>query len=204
MADFLEQLLNDGIRAKVLRFALLHPNEAITPSSAGNALHIPPLKVAVELNFFAKLGLLKKKVKPKSWTVDTEFKYFIPLRTFVSETAPGKREEVLRALKKVGKMHCIIIGGVFSDDSTTALDITLIGDKFDDKKLAVALRSLESFVGSELRYATFTIQEFRYRKAVNDRLIRDIIERPHQVLLDTLGLFALEPRKLRAKSYPQT
>jgi hypothetical protein len=43
-------------------------------------------------------------------------------------------------------------------------------------------------VGKELRYAFFSTDEFKYRMSMYDKLVRDILDYPHKVLLDKLGI----------------
>jgi hypothetical protein len=47
---------------------------------------------------------------------------------------------------------------------------------------------MEAEIGKELRYAYFSTDEFRYRLSMYDKLIRDILDYPHRVLLDKLGI----------------
>lgn len=191
MADFLEDLLDDEALTRVIRFVLQHPGEDLTPGSIGEGTHLLPLVVARKMAFLTRIGLLKKKANPKCWQLNAELPYLTALRQFADSTAPGKREEVTRVLRKVGRLQSIIIGGVFVEDAENEIDLTLVGDKIDEKKLAAALSELEVLVGRELRYTVFSLQEFRYRRTVNDRLVRYVLERPHMVVLDTMGLMAL-------------
>ena len=50
------------------------------------------------------------------------------------------------------------------------------------------MHALEAELGREIRYAFFTTPDFRYRLGVYDRLLRDVFDYPHRVLLDKIGL----------------
>ena len=47
---------------------------------------------------------------------------------------------------------------------------------------------MESEIGKELRYAFFDTQEFKYRMSIYDKLVRDILDYPHTVLVDKMGI----------------
>jgi hypothetical protein len=50
------------------------------------------------------------------------------------------------------------------------------------------VRSLESEMGKDIRYAVLTAPDFSYRMGMNDKLVRDVLDFPHRVLLDKIGL----------------
>jgi hypothetical protein len=65
----------------------------------------------------------------------------------------------------------------------------IIGEKLNERKVATALRALEAEQGREVAYAVFTPDEFKYRLDVFDRLVRDVLDYPHRVVLDKLRFF---------------
>ncbi len=70
------------------------------------------------------------------------------------------------------------------------MDILAVGDRLDEKKLGNAVRALEAELGRELRYAAFSTEEFKYRRGVYDRLIRDVFDYPNRIPLDRMGITA--------------
>jgi hypothetical protein len=56
-----------------------------------------------------------------------------------------------------------------------------------ESRLKSAIRDLEAHIGHELRYAAFSTADFTYRLGVYDRLIRDILDYPHQIIVDKLN-----------------
>src|SRR3989344_3768467 len=53
-----------------------------------------------------------------------------------------------------------------------------------EQALRAAVYAIEAELGRELRYASFTTDDFNYRLGIYDRLIRDIFDYPHQAILD--------------------
>jgi hypothetical protein len=50
------------------------------------------------------------------------------------------------------------------------------------------IHTLESELGSELRYAVFETSDFSYRLNIYDKLIRDVFDFPHEKILDRIGI----------------
>ncbi len=63
-----------------------------------------------------------------------------------------------------------------------------MGDKLEERPLTAAVHLLEAELGRELRFASFSTEQFRYRLGVYDRLLRDVFDYPHRPILDRLGL----------------
>jgi hypothetical protein len=51
-----------------------------------------------------------------------------------------------------------------------------------------AIRDIESEVGKELTYAAFKTDDFIYRLGMYDKFIRDILDYPHEKILDKIGI----------------
>jgi hypothetical protein len=47
---------------------------------------------------------------------------------------------------------------------------------------------MEAEIGKELVFASFETADFHYRLGMYDKLIRDILDYPHQKLLDKLNI----------------
>ena len=71
-----------------------------------------------------------------------------------------------------------------------------MGDKLKRAKIERGIRKLEAEIGVELVYAIFETKEFIYRFNMYDKLVRDILDYPHEVLLQAKDLSpTLAPRK---------
>jgi len=50
------------------------------------------------------------------------------------------------------------------------------------------VRTLEPKFGREIRYTILSTPEFRYRLTVQDRLLRDVLDFPHRILINRAGI----------------
>ena len=82
----------------------------------------------------------------------------------------------------------IIVAGVFIQEKESRADILIVGDNVKRTSLENTIKTLESEIGKELRYAYFTTDDFRYRLNMYDKLTRDILDYPHKTVLDKLGI----------------
>jgi hypothetical protein len=122
----------------------------------------------------------KKKKVPKKGTTGTS-----PDETTITEVTTEEAEDnpILQVLKKTGNVRLVIITGQFTLDDQSGVDIVIVGD-LNSTNIEHAIKELEDQEKKELRYATFGVEEFMYRRQVNDRFISDIDVAKKIVLID--------------------
>lgn len=190
MHDFLSEFLGKP-RARVLRAFMGNVAEELNLEGISKRAGIGKGATLREVKALEKLGILKKagatKTRGKSdamWAFNEGFQHNRILNAFIRETSPAQFDAVEKALKKTGRLSAIVLSGHFIGDPSRLTDLLVIGESLNEKKLAHAVTSLEPLMGREIRYATFSTPEFRYRLTVQDRLIRDVLDFPHRVLFD--------------------
>ena len=55
-------------------------------------------------------------------------------------------------------------------------------------RIEEGIKKLEAEIGAELTYAMFDTKEFLYRINMYDKLVRDILDYPHEVMFETKEL----------------
>lgn len=99
-----------------------------------------------------------------------------------------KENQIVDKFKGSGSIKLLLITGVFLQNLDTRIDILVVGDNLKEKVLERSIKSLEADLGREVRFASFTTDDFSYRMGLYDRLVRDIFDYPHQVLIDRIGI----------------
>ncbi len=61
----------------------------------------------------------------------------------------------------------------------------IVGDNLRRSYIQKAVSVLESELGKEVAYAIFDTADFKYRVSMYDKLIRDVLDYPHEQLLVT-------------------
>jgi len=153
-----------------------------------------------EMNALERAGVIKKKstfiADPETgkksratvYLLDKKFPELQALQTFLFETAPINGKTLVRHLRKVGTPDFVVISGVFVRDFEQRIDFMVAMKKYDEGKLENAIRALESELGIEIRFAAFTSDDLVYRVGMFDKLIRDVFDFPHEVIVDKLNI----------------
>jgi hypothetical protein len=91
-------------------------------------------------------------------------------------------------LKRAGALRLVVLSGLFTGMAESQVDLVVVGDTIDERALSRTIQGLEAELGREIRYASFPTKDFRYRMGVYDRLLRDVFDYPHRLLVDKIGL----------------
>jgi predicted transcriptional regulator len=90
---------------------------------------------------------------------------------------------LLEALKKAGNINLAVITGQFTLDDRSGIDILVVGD-INEVNLQNSINDIEQSEKKSLRYAYLPVEEFVYRKQVNDKFVSDVSISKKIILLD--------------------
>jgi hypothetical protein len=110
------------------------------------------------------------------------------LKNFILSTVPLSKDQLLKKLQKAGRLKLVILAGIFGEEDSSRVDILAVGDGLKRGILERAIKDIEAEVGKELTYAAFNTQDFLYRLGMYDKFIRDILDYPHEKIINKLGL----------------
>ena len=125
-------------------------------------------------------------MKKQVYFVNKDFQFFPELRLLALKAAPANRVNLLRRLNSLGGVKLAILAGIFINSENSRADLLLVGDKLKKARLNNFFSWLESEIGKELNYVIMSADEFKYRLDMYDRFIRDILEFPHEKLINKL------------------
>ena len=181
--EILSKLLGNASRVKIMRLFLLNRNKSFKNKDIVKRSRISPDVVRRELKLLSSVSFIKKKsASSLDWSFNPLFKYAGEFEDLLVRTDTLNKETILDNLKKVGRVKLVIVSGVFIKNNDSRVDLLIVGDKMKRSKIEEEVRKLEAELGIELVYAIFDTQEFVYRLNMYDKLIRDIIDYPHEVL----------------------
>lgn len=186
----LAKLFGSPARLKVLRLFLFNADTAFTQTEVATRAKLSKEAARKELTELAAIGLLKKKGERAAarFQIHPKFPHLAALEVFIRETTNVRPEDVLGALKKAGALRLVALSGLFVGIIEPQVDVLVVGDNLDERALANGIRALEAELGREIRYASFATPDFKYRMGVYDRLLRDVFDYPHRLLIDRIGL----------------
>ena len=89
---------------------------------------------------------------------------------------------------KAGNIAGLAYSGAFTRDSNAPVDVMIIGD-VPVSRAEAAVAELEKQEGRELRYAVMELEEWQYRKQINDKFWLQVVDSKNLVIIDTDKLF---------------
>jgi len=198
--DPLTILFGSQARVKLLRFFLFNPSKEFTFDEISRRARLVRRTARTEITSLEKAGVIKKKqiyvhregddkkVRVQGYALDKSFPELQALQTFLFETAPINGKTVLKHLRKAGALDFMCVAGIFVKDFEQRLDILLSMKKLSEAKVENAIRALEAELGIEIRYAAFSSEDLIYRVGMYDKLIREVFDYPHEIVVDRIAI----------------
>lgn len=198
--EILGKLFGSLNKAKVLRFFILNPEvqaslpeiEAVVKVNAG-ALR-KELANQVSMKFLEEKLVSRpnargdRKIRIKVWQLDGTFPFIADLRRILNYDIVEDRMDVARKFRGCGRLKLIILSGVFMNDASGRVDLSVVGEDLDRRAIERAVHKLEAEIGKELKYAIMDTDDFNFRMFSGDKFIRDIMDYPHEYAINKLNI----------------
>jgi len=198
MSDPLVALFDTQARVRLLRLFLFNPSLAVSMNDVLRRAKLSQRAARTELNQLERAGIIKKKtlfeeIKGKKRKV---FGYGLnpatpvaqSLQTFLFDTAPINGKTVQKHLREVGKVQVLVTAGVFLREFDRRIDVLVAVENLKPAKVETAIKNLEAELGVEIKYAAFSTADLFYRIGMHDKLIRDVFDFPHQLIVDKVNV----------------
>jgi hypothetical protein len=172
-----------------MRLFLFNPRASFSAVEAAQRARIPLSTARTELSLLLKIKLLRGASvrRVRRFVLNDNFEYRAALQALLLN-ASARAAELPQRVRAAGTMRLIIVAGAFMGDLDAALDILFVGERINERKLRSIVRTLESELGRELRYASLSTPDFFYRLNVSDKLLRDVLDYPHSIVFDRLNI----------------
>ena len=184
--EILGKILGSPARVKIMRLFLLNPKKSFVAKEVVKKSRVNSDVVRRELKLLASVNFIKNRAN--GWSFDSSFKYTRELEGLLVNTDTLNRQAVADSFKKVGRVKLVLISGIFIKNKNSRVDLLIVGDKMKRSKIEKVVRKLEAEIGAELVYAIFNTKDFNYRLNMYDKLVRDILDFPHEVVLQSKEL----------------
>ncbi len=202
----LSKIFGGEQRVKVMRLFLFNPDKLFSLDQIVEKAKITKKLAKSEIDILEKASMIRPqksnqiisvkrrgkvleiKKKVDSWYLDPSFEYLSQMQNLLINTRPLRKEEILKRVNGVGKLKLVIVSGVFIQDKDSRVDLLIVGDNLKLKAIDRIVKTMESEIGKELVFASFETADFLYRLGMYDKLIRDILDFPHQKLIEKLNI----------------
>ena len=206
----LERLFESQAKVRMLRLFLRNPTTNFSMEDVMRGTGLRRAAALKELTKLSKLGFVKsknmqvvtsqvhgngrmKKLRMRSRSVkvyhaEPTFEFFRELRDLILRQVPESRHRLIQKIRKLGKVKLAIAAGAFINSDSSRIDLVIVGDKINRRKIESLLHQWEANAGRELTYALMSTEEFKYRLDMFDRFIRDVLESAHDKLINLLNI----------------
>ena len=201
--DILEKIFGSSARVKIMRLFLFNSEEELEKSEIASRSKVQPQTAQKELGVLESAGMIKKitftkdhetktgkisKKKVTGYKLNQDFKYLSFFQNLLVNTDPLQHEEIASKISRTGKIKLVLLSGIFIQAPDSRVDMLIVGNEMKPKSLQSAISVLEAEIGKELRYTVLSLEDFKYRQSICDRLIRDVFDGPYKVIVDKTGL----------------
>ena len=204
--DILEKLFGSAAKVKIIKLFLFNPEDAFDVIQTAERAKVSIGAARKEISDLEKINFIKSKSYTKEikrqknrtivisrkrvngWSLDQRFPYMEAITSFLTNINPFKHKDIVDKISRAGKIKLLIISGIFIKDPDSRIDLLVVGDELKSHQLDNIIKTIESEIGKEIRYAVLETQEFSYRLSMFDKLVRDILDYPHEKIINKLGL----------------
>ena len=200
MEQLLEHLFESISKVRLLRLFIQNPETNYSLQDIFERTLLKPRAIKKEITKFLKIGFIKPKIvrtkelridkkRPKikqtlTYQLRPDFLLLEELRALIIKSQVTSRKRLLRSIKRLGKVKLAVISGIFMNSDRARTDLLIVGDDVSKKKLQNFLIQIESEIGKTIKYTLMDTDEYRYRINMFDRFLRDIMEYPHEKLIN--------------------
>lgn len=205
--QLLEKLFESIPKVRILRLFMQNSEHLFTFKEITDRSRIKPRMAKKELQKLLKIGLIKNRSgkirledkkgkkhivrykKMDFYGVSPDFDFLKELKDLVIKSSVTSHKKLLRSLRGLGNVKLAVLSGMFvNNDPTSRTDLLIVGDNIPKRKLDNFLLRTESELGKSIHYTLMDLDEFKYRLNMYDRFLRDILEYPHEKLINKLGI----------------
>ena len=197
-------MLGGPERVKIMRFFLHHEDMIVPLSDVSEKTKSKSALARKELTALCAIGFLEKKrtrtvinsstgkkasSKVKEvigFKLNQEFPHNEALRALLFDFQLLDKRELAARFKPIGRIKIFLVSGVFTGHEKTRVDILIVGEAIKRPKAEKLFEVLSAELGREVTYSIMDVEEYEYRYKMYDKFVRDIIDGPHETVIDKL------------------
>lgn len=193
----IEQLFGSKTRVKLLQLFFSNPNRSFYVREITRKIDEQINSVRRELANLLSIGIISSDTNNNRlyYEVNQKYEFYDPLSSIFNEnrgegtSKPTKTTSTTKTepIAAIGNVELAIYTGYFTRDESSGVDILIVGD-VNPTQLAKYISDVEKEEGKELRYALLSLDDFNYRREVNDKFIDLVLSSKKQVLADKHNL----------------
>jgi hypothetical protein len=196
----LQTLFASKTRPNVLRVFLFQPEKALSAGDVAELAEVSGSTARSHARDLAEIGLIEKtgkKARAACWRLNKQSPMRQPLHDLLLQYQTVERADIRSRVAEAGDIQLLVLVGMFTGSNQQDLDMLIVTEA-DASEIAGAVASVEKALGAELRYCLLAPEDFRYRRNVQDKVIRDVLDGENHVLIDTNNVVVTDSRRKSA------
>lgn len=184
MFQEIARLFTTPLRIKVLKFFALQPETRYTVTQVAAALQGNKHAVAAEVRALERADILVTRADRTARTYAWNGSYRIAdaiQRFAIDATTPT--DDVLGKAFRPLSPSLVVAAGMLANEERGTVDLLIVTRRPKDQRIAKVVKLLEATTALPVRYAVMSVSEYQARREGYDRLLRDIFDFKHRVIL---------------------
>ena len=184
MVTDLAALFRNPLRIRVLAY-ILRTSASQTGVEVAKAIRAPRKNVERELAAIARIGVaaLRPPRKAPRYAINEAHVLVPNLRTLLAEAMNPTDAQILGAFRGISGIVFLVATGVLAKEDRGAADLLIVCKNPHSAAIARAVQRAERLVGLPLRYSVMNPEEYFGRRQSFDRMLRDVLDFSHRVLV---------------------
>jgi hypothetical protein len=202
--ELLVRLLGGAERVKIMRYFLHHEDTVISLKDIALKTKSRSVLARKEITLLSSIGFIERKrtrsvvttgtgkrttSKVKEivgFSLNNDFPHNDALRDLLFDFQSLDKKELSSRFKQIGRIKLFILAGVFIGDTKSRVDMLIVGESIKRPKAEKVFENLSAELGRDVIYSLMDVEEFEYRWKMYDKFVRDIVEMPHETVIDKL------------------
>ncbi len=201
--ELLARLLGGNERVKIMRFFLYNDELAVSVNTVSEKTKSKGAVARKELNALTTIGFLEKrktktfvtgkgakatsKVKEiTGYKLNSMFPHNQALKDLLFDFELLDKRELASRFKPICRIKLFVVSGVFIGNEKSRVDILLVGESIKKPKADKLFEALSAELGRDVVYSMMDVEEYQYRYKMYDKFVRDIVDMPHEKVIDKL------------------
>lgn len=182
----LVSILGSLPRLKALTCLVRRPGEWISASDVAVVIGCSRAIAQKELNGLVRRGVLKKRHVPHAlvYTANERSLLFESLATFLAEATVLADATIAGVFRPVRSVVLVVTSGLLEREPKSSVDLLIVSKHLRSKGIRQAVRKVERLAAIPLRFAVLSVSEYQERQQAYDRLLRDVFEYRHRIVLE--------------------
>ncbi|MEX0916616.1 MAG: hypothetical protein WDZ44_00750 [Candidatus Spechtbacterales bacterium] len=185
----LEKLFDSPAKLRLLKLFLRNPGETFSLADIRRRTMVETAAVKAQLQKLDDMHLVNSTKKRGQdtylYAVNPSFIFYEELQNLILKSSPADEDKIATRIRNMGKVRLVVLSGIFMkpERENSRTDVLVVADAISERRFHNYIRQLEAEAGVEIQYTILTTEEYEYRTKMFDRFLRDILEKPHRIIV---------------------